>query len=264
MGIWDRFKRKEEATSIPGVSGTGSRLFRVNNSAMENSAYWSCITLLCQKYATIPLIAHSEGSARAMSSTRLLPTLLERPNKWMNHYDFMWVMGFNFENHGQAIAIIERAVNGRPIALYPVSPTTMTAYWTDRGDLRYRCNTNGTDYSREDLLIINNTPAGYDSVLSPMQYSANDIELSNQSKRLQSEYYNGGSVIGRVIKVSPQMYEKQREQLRAVFDTAMGFRNIVLPDSVQIEPIKVEGEDIGKLIQAQTWNLRDTSSTSHV
>ena len=267
MGVLDIFARlgkKQESLSVPGITGVGNRLFRVDSTAMENSAFWSCVTLLCQKYATIPLIPHVDGSYKAMGRNRLLSTVLDRPNRWMNHYDFMYVMGFNFEVHGQAIAILEKSTNGKVINMYPVSPTTMTAHWTDNGELRYRCNTNGMDYAREDLLIINNTPAGYDTFLSPMQYAAGDIALANQSKNLQSEYYSGGSVIGRVIKVNPQMYEKQREQLRAVFDSATGFRNIVLPDSVQIEPIKVEGEDIGKLIQAQTWDVMEVARRFHV
>lgn len=263
MGIFN-LKKKAEGLVPPGVAGAGNRLTRPNNNALTNSAYWSCITLLCSKYATIPLTVHRQGSATPMEHTRLLPQLMERPNKWMSHYEWFYVMGFNYENHGIAIAIKERASNGRIIALYPVSPTTMTAYWTESGELRYRCNTNSQTYSREDLLIISNTPAGYDTVLSPMAYASSDLDLANESKSLQKEYYRGGSVIGRLIKVPMALFEKQKEQIQEAFSYASGFRNIILPDSVQVEPIKVEGDDISKLIQAQQWDVLEVARRFHV
>lgn len=263
MGIFN-FKRKAENVRLPGNMGVGSRLVRTNNNALTNSSYWCCITLLCQKYATLPLTIHKQGSATPLGRNRLLPQLMERPNKWMSHYDWMYVMAFNFENHGCAIAIKERASNGRIIALYPVSPSTMTAHWTESGELRYRCNTNGQDYTREDLLIITNTPAGYDTVLSPLEYATNDLELANQSKKLQGEYYRGGSVIGRLIKVPSSQYDKQKEAIQEAFSSSSGFRNIVLPDSVEVEPIKVEGDDISKLITAQQWDVMEVSRRFHV
>lgn len=263
MGIF-KFKRKAESERLPGVMGVGNRLVRTNNNALANSSYWCCITLLCQKYATLPLTVHSQGSATPLGRNRLLPQLMERPNKWMSHYDWMYVMAFNYENHGIAIAIKDRATNGRIIALYPVSPSTMTAYWTENGDLRYRCNTNGQDYSRDDLLIITNTPAGYDTVLSPLEYAENDLALANQSKKLQGEYYRGGSVIGRLIKVPSSQYDKQKEAIQEAFSSSSGFRNIVLPDSVSIESIKVEGDDISKLITAQQWDVMEVSRRFHV
>ena len=93
-------KRKEEKISVPQGVGKRGNGFRRADDCFENSAFWSCITLLCTKYATLPFIPYEEGSYRAMSRDRILYDLIENPNPYMRHYDFMYVMGLNFELHG--------------------------------------------------------------------------------------------------------------------------------------------------------------------
>lgn len=262
MGIFN-FRRKAEAV-IPGAMGAGARFTLSSADALENSAYWSCMTLLCQKMATIPVAVRKDGTSRELGKYNAIAALLERPNRYMTAYQFRYIMEFNFESHGLAIAIVKRASNNRPVELYPVSPATMTAHWTESGDLRFRCNSNGQDYAREDLLIIWNTPASYDTVLSPLTYARSDLDLANQSKNLQKEYYKGGAVLGRLVKVPQTTYDKSKEQIRAAFESATGFRNMILPDNVQVEPLKIEGEDVAKLIDAQAWDMKEVARRFHV
>lgn len=263
MGIFS-FRKRTEAVGLPGVTGIGTRLMRTDTTALSSAAHWSCITLLCGKMATLPFTAHKEGTTRELGKANVLTGLIDRPNRFMTHYQFFYIMEFNFEEHGVAIAVKEYSSNGRVIALYPVSPSTMTAYWTDNGDLRFRCSTNGKDYAREDLLVIWNTPVGYDTALSPLQFAQDDIDLTTEAKKLQKEYYKGGAVLGRLIKVPNSTYDKTKEQIKAVFDSAIGYRNMIIPDSVSVEPIRVEGEDIAKLIEAQAWDVKEVARRFHV
>lgn len=267
MGLFDRFSRKnkEEKTNIPLGAGARNRLFSPKADCFENSAFWSCITLLCQKYATLPFTPHEEGSYRAMGRSRALYRLIENPNPWMRQYDFMYVMGINFELHGQAIAVIERASNGIPIGLYPVSPSSVYARWDDNDIIYTVSGDNGSaTYKREDLLIINNTPSGYTSVLSPLQFAESGLELSEKAKQLQADYYEGGSVLGKIIKTPERTYQAQKETIKAIFDSSRKYRNIILPDSVSVEPIKADGESISKLIEAQSWDVLEVSRRFHV
>lgn len=262
MGIFN-FRRKAEST-MPSVTAGGSRILRTDTSALTSAAHWSCITLLCGKMSTLPFTAHREGSTKELGRVSTLTGLIDRPNRWMTHYQFFWIMEYNFEEHGVAIAIKDYSSNGKVIALYPVSPSTMTAYWTEDGNLRFRCSTNGKDYAREDLLVIWNTPVGYETALSPLQYAQGDIDLTSEAKKLQKEYYKGGAVLGRLIKVPGSTYDKTKEQIKAVFDSAIGYRNMIIPDTVNVEPIRVEGEDIAKLIEAQAWDVKEVARRFHV
>ena len=253
-------KRKEEKIAVPQGVGKRGNGFRRADDCFENSAFWCCITLLCTTYATLPFIPYEDGSYRAMSRDRILYDLIENPNPYMRHYDFMYVMGLNFELHGSAIAVIHRASNGIPIGLYPVATSCVYANWKD-GDLVYTITgDNGTaTYRREDLLIINNTPAGYDCVLSPLNYSESGLDLSKKAKQLQSDYYDGGSVLGKLIKVPDRIYNTQKEEIKSIFDSSRKYRNIVLPDNISVETIKADGESVSKLIEAQSWDGLEVS-----
>lgn len=259
------FKRRKNEKKTPQGVGYRGNSFRRADDCFENSAFWSCITLLCTKYATLPFIPYENGSYHAMSNNRALYNLIENPNPYMRHYDFMYVMGLNFELHGSAIAVIQRASNGIPIGLYPVSTSSVFANWNN-GELIYTITgDNGSaNYKRDDLLIINNTPSGYDSVLSPLRYSESGLELSKKAKQLQADYYEGGSVLGKLIKVPERIYNNQKEEIKAIFDSSRKYRNIVLPDNIAVEPIKADGESISKLIEAQSWDVLEVSRRFHV
>lgn len=263
MGWFTRRKKVAESR-IPQGTTTRTRLYNGDTDCFKNSAFWSCITLLCSKYATLPFTPHEEGSYKAMGSSRLLYRLLENPNPYMRHYDFMYVMGLNYELYGQAIAVLEKK-NGLVIGMYPVSPTSVTSTWND-GNVTYTVyGENGTAiYKRDDLLIINNTPAGYTSVLSPLANSREGLMLAEKAKNMQAEYYDGGSVLGRVIKVQDRVYAEQREQIKEMMDSMNGFRNLILPQSVEIESLKTEGENLAKLIEAQSWDVLEVSRRFHV
>lgn len=258
------FSRKKTESKIPvGVTSRG-RLFTGDANCFKNSAFWSCITLLCSYYATLPLVPHEEGSYNALGKGRLLYHLLENPNPFQSQYDFMYVMGLNFELYGKAYAVLERK-NGLVIGMYPVSPASVNPHW-ENGVLMFTVyGDNGSQtYRREDLLIINNTPSGYTTVLSPLQNSIEGLELAEKAKAMQAEYYEGGSVLGRIIKVQDKVYEEQKMQIKEMMDASKNFHNLILPQSVEVDSLKTDGDNLAKLIEAQSWDVSEVSRRFHV
>ena len=158
MGIMNFFKRKAESIQKILVLGSGRNLI-FSSSELFNSALWSCVINLSRLYATLPWHAYSEdrrGNKHKESGT-LLSELLKKPNPFMTDYEFRFVMGYNFEMHGEAPAIIQRSTTGRPIALYPVSPHSLVASWVE-GRLYYTLALDGKRYPASDVLLIRNTP----------------------------------------------------------------------------------------------------------
>ena len=166
MGFLDIFKfgRKEEKVATLPV-GAASRMRPVYGGSADcfkNSAFWSCVTLISSKLATLPLTPHEEkrnGGSTTMDRTRALYNLLQSPNPYMSHHDFFTIMALNYLLPGQAIAILERAKNGIVINMYPVSPSCVHSQWVDGVQLFTITGLNGAKtYRREDLLIVRGVP----------------------------------------------------------------------------------------------------------
>ena len=256
--------KKTESRFPVGTSSVRGRIYSGEASAFRNSAFWSCVTLLCSYYATLPFVPHEEKSYQAMGKSRLLYHLLESPNPFMNQYDFMYVMGLNFELYGKAYAVLEKK-NGFVIGMYPVSPSLVNPHWEGSEIIYTVYGENGSaSYHRDDLLVITNTPSGYTSVLSPLENSRQGLELAEKAKEMQAEYYEGGTVLGRVIKVQDRLYDTQREQIKEMMDNQGNFRNLILPQSVEIDNLKTEGDNLAKLIEAQSWDVSEVSRRFHI
>ena len=250
MGLFDFFRRKNESIASSIAYGTGRRIAGRPAEDLFNSALWSCVVNLSRLYATLPWHAYriDLNGNRNKEENTILAELLKKPNTYMTSYDFRFCMGFNFEMHGEAPAIIQRSRAGLPIALWPVSPHSLVAS-EENGLLYYTLAVNGERYSASDVLLIRNTPVGYGagSVLDPIYYAKNDIELAQKCKDMQAEYYAGASIIGNNISVPSSFDKEKKDELKKMFDSARGFRNYVTDERIKITPIQVQNADIAKL-----------------
>lgn len=266
MGFIDFFRRKTESIASAIAYGSGRRIINAPDE-LFNSALWSCVINLSRLYATLPWHAFRiDGNGnRTKETNTVLAELLKKPNAYMTSYDFRFVMGFNFEMRGEAIAIIKRSRAGYPIALWPVSPSSIVAS-ADGDVLKYTYALTGESYSASDILLLRNTPVGYGAgtVLNPMQYARNDIELAQKCKDMQAEYYDGASVIGNNITVPSSFTKEQKDEVKKMFDSARGFRNYITDNRIEIKPIQVQNADIAKLSEAQKWSAQEVARRFNV
>ena len=258
-------RKKEEKVALGTSYGTSFAISDLPDS-LSNSSFWSCVVNLSRLYATLPLHAYQldkDGNGEKLSDDRLLPTLLSKPCPNLSAYQWRFIMGFNFEMHGVATAIIERSSSGLPIRLWPVSPASIVRHWKN-GELYFLHAESASDYPARDILQIYNTPTGYGTVLSPITYAKSDLELEMKCKKMQSEYYGGGSVLGKIIKVPSVFNDEQIDAVKARFDTAKGYRNIVVNDRISVEPIQIPTNDISRLTEAQKWSSAEVARRFNV
>lgn len=267
MGLFDFFRRKTESIASSIAYGTGRRIAGRPAEDLFNSALWSCVVNLSRLYATLPWHPYRIDSSgnRIIEKGSVLAELLKKPNTYMTSYDFRFCMGFNFEMHGEAPAIIQRSRAGLPIALWPVSPHSLVAS-EENGILYYTLAVNGERYSFSDVLLVRNTPVGYGagSVLDPIYFAHSDIELAQKCKDMQAEYYDGASIVGNNISVPASFDKEKKDELKKMFDAARGFRNYVMDERIKITPIQVQNADIAKLSEAQKWSAQEVARRFNV
>lgn len=260
MGLLRRLFKENALKLSSSSDGTAFRQSSVGDEdALRNSAFWSCVVNLCREYASLPWHVYlREGGSGVHVGKGLLPELLKNPCPYMDSYTWRFVMGFNYELRGMATAIVERSSTGLPINLYPVSPNTLRPLWAD-GHLNFQYH-DGTLYPAEDVLRIMNTPIGYTSVLSPLKYAQDDIDIVTQSKKLQREYYAKGATIGNIISVPSSLGKEQREEIEAMFKANSGmFKNYILDERVKYQAIKLDTDDIKKIEEAQGWTVLEVA-----
>lgn len=274
MGLISRlgsiFLKGEKKTSVPLVAWNSRTVARMRGE-LYNSALWSCVVNLARLYATLPLhpyMLDGKGN-RVPEKGTLLCELMRKPNRYMTGYEFRFVMGYNFEMHGEAVALIERSTTtGRPIALWPLSPRQIVGSWQD-GRLTYVLALTGEAWRPEDVLLIRNTPVGYGAgqVLSPVEYASGDIELAEKCKALQKEYYESGVIVGNIVKVPPTFDDATKEKIHNRLASAgkgHGKNNLVMDNRIEISPIQIAQADMQKLSEAQKWTSQEVARRFNV
>lgn len=263
MGLLNNiFRRKTAKEAVDsGVAfsdPTLADLFQRPYAALENSAFWSCVINLCRLYGTLPL--HLYDSRKSVSRTSPLARLLKEPNPYMSSYQFKFVMGFNFEMYGVAYAIIGFSSAGDPMSLYPVSPSLMIPRWKD-GKLYYSYAPTNEQIPAEHVLVLNNTPVGYTSVLSPVAYSEGDVRMAKESQKLQTKYFANASQIGGILYVPDdapkEVFDKAKALMQSYEGGSKAYSAMTLRTSFKYQPISLSESDTTKLEKAQNWTVSE-------
>lgn len=254
--------QKEQASISVGSSAGWADL---NNGAqfkaLENSAFWTCLTKLCRTFASLPMGVYQGYEEQPASA---LQYLLDHPCPYMDNYQWRWVMSFNYEMFGIAFAIIERSRSGAPAILWPVSPNTM-AWVQENGVTGYRyAFGDGGVIPLSDLVVFHNTPVGYHTVLNPSEYATKDINLASSSRELQTKFFDQGTTLGGVLTVPKGTDKKTKDELKAMIQanfsgTRNAYRTMIIEDQMKYEPIRLSQKDTADIQTALGWTTDEVA-----
>lgn len=269
MGFFKRiFRSLPETVSSHSVStwkgGIASSASIGAHSALENSAFWVCVTKLCRTFGSLPLHIHEQkGNSKEILRKGAGALLLSNPCPYMTPYQWRFVMAFNYEIHGVAYAILKRSSVGDVIAAFPVSPNALRPVWKN-GKLFYEHPSSSETFSADDVLAIYNTPTGFSSVLSPVEYTGKDLSVASNAKALQDAYYKRGTTIGGTVTVPRNTPKDVKDTIKQMFANEFSgvsgaYRVAVLEESIKYEPIRLTEDDSKKMSEAQSWTLLEVS-----
>ncbi len=243
-------------SSLSGLSLNGKQ------KALENSAFWICLTNLMRTFATLPIHLYTvDGRSRKIDQTSESARLLKNPCPYLNGQKWRSIMAFNYELYGVAYAILERGRTGNVIAMYPVAPTLMRQTWKD-GVLVYEYGPTSEKFKADDVLEITGLKVGYTSILSPLDYAQKDLSVAESSKALQIGYYKRGTTLGGIISVPRNTDIKVKDQLKAMFNNEFAgegnaYKTAIIEESMKYEPIRLTENDSAKMNEAQSWTLQE-------
>lgn len=232
------------------------------DAGLQLSAVWSCVNLLSETVASLPLAIYEidkKGNKRPARDTRLW-AVLHQPNPDMTAHDFWMFMGVNRFLTGNAYAAIQRDSNKQLVALYPLSGLQMEVAVVD-GKVIYQYNKDGKFFyfNKEDIFHWKGLGNGYYglSVFDFMRATTN--EQKNAQKNASALYGNGNQLTG-VITVDKVVKGEQLSQLRARFRELGAVRGDAwlhfLPADMKYQQIGMSAAD-AQLLETRQFGVQE-------
>lgn len=266
MGIFNRWFRGRDAPrdSTAGSSyrfffgGTTSGKAVTERSAMQMTAVYSCVRILAEAIAGLPLhlYRYGEDGSKEKAIDHPLYTLLhDEPNPEMTSFVFRETLMTHLLLWGNAYAQIIRNGKGDVVALYPLMPNRMKVDRDEHGELYYEYQTSQDDAHTMKGSVVRLSPRdvlhvpglGFDGLVgySPIAMAKNAIGLAIATEEYGSKFFANGATPGGVLE-HPNVV-KDPERVRSSWDAAFGGsananKVAVLEEGMKYTPISISPE----------------------
>ncbi len=263
MGFLSGLFRSRDALRN-STSGSAYRFFmgnstsgkRVNErSAMQMTAVYSCVRILSEAVAGLPLHLYQYTDKSSMEKAVDNPLyflLHDEPNTEMTSFVFRETLMTHLLLWGNAYSQIIRNGKGEVVGLYPLMPDRMTVNRDEKGRLYYEYMVSSDDaktlkdgtvrLSPYDVLHI--PGLGFDGLVgySPIAMAKNAIGLAIAAEEYGSKFYANGATPSGILEYPGTVKEpdKVRESWNAGFGGSSNAHKIaVLEEGMKYTPISI-------------------------
>lgn len=261
MGLLSRIFRSRDApknaTAGSGYSfllGSSASGKAVNErSAMQITAVYSCVRILSEAVASLPLHLYKyTDTGTAKATEHLLYFLLhDEPNPEMTSFIFRETLMTHLLLWGNAYAQIIRNGKGEVLALYPLMPDRMNVDRDEYGNIVYEYMVSQEDapinkgstvkLSPQEVLHI--PGLGFDGLIgySPIAMAKNAIGLAIATEEYGSKFFANGATPSGILEFPGTV--KEPERVRESWNKGFGGTNThkvaILEEGVKYSPISI-------------------------
>lgn len=213
--------------------------------ALQVAAVWACVRILSRSVAKLPwpVWRRLDGAARELAPDRAQYRLLhERPNPEMGAFDFRETMMAYALTHRMAIAEIERAVSGKPLALWPIHPDRVLPERDAAGVLRYRVYTSAAVIAangdprkastrgsvvldQADVFLVRGMSFDGVTAVDVIAQARESLGLTLAMERCSARVFGNGAMPGVILEHPGALSEGAMERLRKSWDAGTTGRN---------------------------------------
>lgn len=237
-------------------------------AAMQLSAVWACVTLICETIATLPLNLYQLDSAGRQTpavGSSFANMLRYQPNGDMTGVEFWEMMVASLCLWGNAYAVKQRVAN-RVIALDPLRPEFVTVLRKKSGEIVY-VYTRGTtqeEYAQADILHIKGF--GIDGLMgmSPIAMARQTLGRAMATDQASGKVFTSGLAAGGFIKYDKAfLNDEQRSAVQNRIAAFTGSPNMgktmVLENGMDYTPITMNAKD-AQMIESRQFNIDEICS----
>ena len=274
------------------LGGSSSGKAVNERSAMQMTAVYSCVRILSEAVAGLPLHVYrydSKGGKEKALEHPLYGLLHDEPNPEMTSFAFRETLMTHLLLWGNAYAQVIRNGKGEVMALYPLMPGKMTVGRDQAGRIYYAysrtqedANTLGRDQqvllSPHDVLHI--PGLGFDGLVgySPVAMAKNAIGMAIACEEYGASFFANGAAPGGVLEhpgvvKEPKrvreswnaIYQGSRNAHRiAVLEEGMSYKSIgISPEQAQfLETRKFQINEIARIFRVPPHMVGDLEKSS--
>lgn len=271
-------------TSLKGGSSTSGSAV-TTNSALKLTAVWSCVRLIAETIATLPLNVYKrlpDGSRESAGDHGLHSILSLSPNAEMTSVAFWEAIVASMLLWGNGYALIHRS-GTRVIGMTLLMPDKMTVtYVKERAQLKYEYafpDGGKRELAADEVLHIPGFSLDGLLGLSPISYGANVIGAAQSTEEAAANTFKNGMMPTIAFKVDRVLKAEQREEFREYVQTVSGALNAgrapvleagVTPEAIGINPVDAQllesrgwsVEEICRLYRVPCWMVGHTEKSS--
>lgn len=227
-------------------------------SAMQMTAVYSCVRVLSEAVAGLPLHVYkyqSNGGKEKAINNPLYSLLHDEPNPEMTSFVFRETLMTHLLLWGNAYAQIIRNGKGEVVALYPLMPNKMSVDRDENGQLYYRYYRGSDEAIRskdyEVILspydILHIPGLGFDGLVgySPIAMAKNAIGLAIATEEYGAKFFANGAAPSGVLEHPGTLKNpnKVRESWNATFGGSHNANKVaVLEEGMKYTPISISPE----------------------
>lgn len=227
-------------------------------SAMQMTAVYSCVRVLSEAVAGLPLHVYkyrSDGGKEKAIAHSLYRLLHDEPNPEMTSFVFRETLMTHLLLWGNAYAQIIRNGKGEVIALYPLMPNRMTVDRDENGRLYYKYYRGNDEAIRNKEYEVVLSPydilhipgLGFDGLVgySPIAMAKNAIGLAIATEEFGAKFFANGAAPSGVLEHPGTIKDptKVREAWQSQFGGSSNSGKIaVLEEGMKYTPISISPE----------------------
>ena len=260
------FKARDKPKNLGGGNrflwGSSSSGKVVNEkTAMQMTAVYSCIRILSEAIAGLPLFVYqygSDGSKEKYLDHPLWRVLHDEPNPEMTSFVFRETMMNHLLLTGNAYAQIIRNARGEVVALYPLMPDRMMVDRDSQGRLYYRYRRSIDDApevgknKQSDVIlapsdVLHILGLGFDGLVgySPITMAKNAVGLAIAAEEYGAKFFANGAAPSGVLEHPGTIKdpERIRQSWQSTFGGSANSNKIaVLEEGLKYTPIAISPE----------------------
>lgn len=245
--------------------GSGDSGRSVNaHSALQLSVVWSCVRLIAQTIATLPLTLYRTDGKKPVPAvdTLLYEILKHTPNADTTSVQFWEAVVASILLRGNAF-VRKRFVAGSLAALYVLSPDRMTVEKLSNGSLKYTyANPSGKreEIPTKEMMHIAGFSLDGQIGLSAIQYGARTFGQALSANDAADSLFTNGlhkTVAFSVDRVlTPDQRKEFREYVKELSGAMNAGRSPVFEKGVKAETIGIDPSD-AQLLESRSYSVEE-------